>query len=345
MSALRPAGQLRMALVGAGGIAQAYVQLARETPEIAITHVVDVRPDVAHAVAESVGPACRPCSDHRELDTAAIDGALVCTPPAAHAEVAVHFLRAKVPVLCEKPLAPSSAVARTMIQEADRHRTLLMMAAKFRYVDDLVRARSMIASGTIGEPLWIQNSFSGRVDMRGRWHSDPAVSGGGVLMDNGTHSVDIVRFLVGPITAVLAFEGRRVQGLAVEDTASLVARTESSTTAAIDLSWSIDKGLESYCDIYGTEGTIRLGWAASSIRRAGNPSWMQFGSGYRKLDAMRAEVLDFAKAVTSAQPPRITLADAMASVEVIEAAYRSLDSGSWATVAVEPPALQRVVGA
>jgi predicted dehydrogenase len=125
--------------------------------------------------------------------------------------------------------------------------------------------------------------------MSNRWNSDPAVSGGGVLIDNGTHSVDIIRYFLGPIAEVLAVEGRRVQTLAVEDTVQMFVRATSGARGTIDLSWSLDKERDSYIEIYGSNGTVRVGWKESKFRQATSHDWVVFGSGYDKIGAMRAQ--------------------------------------------------------
>src|SRR5215208_6993799 len=165
--------------------------------------------------------------------------------------------------------------------------------------------------------------------MSRRWISNKAASGGGVLIDNGTHSVDIIRYFLGPIDDVLAVEGRRVQTLAVEDTVQLFVRTASGARGTIDLSWSLDKERDSYIEIYGSNGTVRVGWKESKFRQATSPDWVVFGSGYDKIAAMRAQVENFCAALRGQEPLLIAVDDAIASVAAIEQAYRSLDTAQW----------------
>jgi predicted dehydrogenase len=325
--------RIKLAVVGTGGIAQAYAQVLAGMPEVEVAHVADVRRDAAQAFGAPLGATA--WADHRDIPVGTadgVDGAIVCTPPATHADIAEHFLGAGVAVLCEKPLTSDTASARRIIDVARNRPALLMMAAKYRYVEDVIRAKAMIAAGTIGAVQLMENSFTGAVAMRGRWQADRSTSGGGVMIDNGTHSVDLVRYLLGPITSVLAIDGPRIQQLPVEDTASIACWTEPGARAMIDLSWSVDKRLDTYVSVYGTEGALRLGWAGSWWKSDTNPEWTAFGTGYRKIDAMRAEVLDFVGAVRDGRPTMITLDDALASVAVIEAAYRSMEAGCWEQV-------------
>ncbi|MCZ7525080.1 MAG: Gfo/Idh/MocA family oxidoreductase [Acidimicrobiia bacterium] len=322
---------LELALVGAGGIAQAYVQLFEDLVDARVVAVADVRHDAAVSAAESLGARAYP-SYAALVGAESLDGVVVCTPPVTHHEICGFFLDRGLPVLCEKPLTTDLASARDLVARAERSETLLTMASKFRYVEDLVTAKSIVGSGLLGEVILFENVFASRVPMAGRWNANPAVSGGGVLIDNGTHSVDIARYLLGPISEVMAVEGKRVQGLPVEDTAQLFLRSAEGVMGTVDLSWSIDKALDSYVNVYGSHGTIQVGWRQSRYRQASSPDWVVFGSGYDKLGSMRRQVEDFCRGVRGAGPILIGTDDALASVAVIETAYASMGTEHWALV-------------
>lgn len=318
-------------LVGAGGIAQTYLQVFLGLDPGHIAAVADVRPDAAASAAEAVG-----CDAFASWDAMAegseLDAVLICTPPATHAEIAMHFLNRGIAVLCEKPLALDLASARDLASASEDNDTLLTMASKFRYVQDVIRAKSIFASGILGDIVQFENVFASHAEMAHRWNADPAISGGGVLIDNGTHSVDLVRYFLGPIDEVLAVEGRRVQTLAVEDTVTLFIRAAGGARGTIDLSWSLDKERDSYIEIYGSNGTVRVGWKESRYRQANSRDWVAFGSGYDKIDAMRAQVENFCGALRGEERLLITLEDSIASVAVIEQAYSSLARAQWIRV-------------
>ena len=150
-----------------------------------------------------------------------------------------------------------------------------------------------------------------------------------MLIDNGTHSVDVTRYCLGELAEVQAMEGHRIQDLPVEDTAKMFVRSRAGVLASIDLSWSVSKELPYFIAVYGSQGTILVGWRESKYRRTGDKDWTVFGTGYDKVDAFQRQIENFAGAVRGEEPLVVTPEDALASVQVIEAAYRSLARGSW----------------
>lgn len=340
-------GMTKLGIIGVGGIARAYLEALQDSPHVAVSAIADVREDVARATAESIG--CAGYGSHEELaDVGDCEAVLVCTPPSTHADIVSGCIERGLAVLCEKPFALDTSTALQMVDLAVQHGVLLTMASKFRYVDDIIRAKRIVDAGILGDIVLFENAFTSRVDMSGRWNSDPTISGGGVLVDNGTHSVDILRYFLGPIAQVQAVEGKRAQSLAVEDTAQMFIQSVDGVMGTIDLSWSLNKDRSSYVEVHGTEGTIRVGWGGSSFRQAGSPAWVTFGTGYRKLEALRRQVENFCAALSGREQLLITAEDAIASVEVVQAAYTSMRGNHWHAVkpgvhdtsSVHPMALQ-----
>lgn len=219
-----------------------------------------------------------------------------------------------------------------MQEAACRAGVILTMASKFRYVEDVVKAKSIVTSGILGEIVLFENAFTARVDMSARWNAKPAISGGGVLIDNGTHSLDIMRYFLGPLAEVQVVEGKRVQGLPVEDTIRIFAKSESGVIGNVDLSWSINKELDYYIRIYGSQGTISVGWKESKYRQSSGQDWVVFGKGYNKVQAFRSQIDNFSKAILKQETLLITADDAIASVAAIEAAYSALNQSRWTPI-------------
>lgn len=321
---------MRIGLVGAGAIAQSWLEALRREPRAELVGVVDPDREAARAAAEPFGAAV-----HEELTPLLDDGVdlvVVATPPNSHADLAIEALDRDVSVLCEKPLAVGSDAAAKMTEAADASAGILSMASKFRFVDGVIRARSMIQSGIFGDVVWLRNTFSAPVDMRDRWNADPSVSGGGVLIDNGTHSVDLCRYLLGPIVAVHALEGHRPEGLAVEDTVQVQLRAESGAVATVNLSWSLKSTSECYVEIDGINGHACVGWAGSRFTTSTAAGWAEFSRPYDKHDAFTRNLADVVDAVEHGQPPLVGTTEAMASVRAVEAAYESLRSGGWVEI-------------
>jgi predicted dehydrogenase len=141
-----------------------------------------------------------------------------------------------------------------------------------------------------------------------------------------------MRYFLGPLADVHVVEGKRVQGLAVEDTVRIFVRSLTGVMGSIDLSWSINKELDSYINIYGSHGSISVGWKESRYRQSSSRDWVVFGNGYDKVQAFRSQIDNFARTIRGEEVLLISAEDALASVEVIEAAYNSLRRDHWITV-------------
>jgi predicted dehydrogenase len=208
------------------------------------------------------------------------------------------------------------------------------MASKFRWVDGVVRARELLHAGALGENTRLEICFTAPVDMRGRWNADPHVSGGGVLIDNGSHAADLLSAFLGPIADVWCVEGPRPQGLPVEETVLLVARNRRGALGVVDLSWSLHRETDTFLCLYGTGGTVAVAWGESRCRMRDDADWRPLAGAYDKHAAFVRQLDDFARAVRGAPSRSVTADDALASVRLVAAAYQALDSRRWIPVDV-----------
>ncbi len=320
---------MRVGVIGVGRAGRIHLEAWRATPGVEVRAIAD-RAIAVRSWARDMG--LQVYGD--PLDMIArepLDAVSLCTPPVSHAQVAIASLERNLDVICEKPLALNGNDVLRMLHTAARLERTLLVATKFRHVPDMVRARELIAGGAIGEPVAFEIDFSSPVDMSRRWNCRRAIAGGGVIVDNGCHAFDIVAFLFGTVTRVLATRLKPVQNLSVEDSASIMVAAGRGLIGRIDLSWSLATGRSTYVRVYGSGGTLEVGWHGSHLLVAGREP-ESIGTGYDRDDAHRRMMASFRDLVAGTGRPWISPGECVRTVAAVEAAYRSLRAGGWSTV-------------
>lgn len=316
---------LRLGIVGCGHIARAHLTALREVEAFQVVALCDVNVAVAQSLATLVNSNAPVFDDFgRMTREAKLDAALVCTPPTTHRDLVCALLENDIAVLCEKPLATTIEDARAMQNCAARHAQWLEPAFKFRFVPAVQAAREIIARGELGEVRHLEIAFCAPVEMRGRWNSDVALSGGGVLMDNGPHAIDLARFLSGEVVKTRA-QATFSRDMKVEDNCALLLQMSSGADAHIDLSWSRAHHDEFFLKVRGSHGELRVGWTQSQRKTVLGGAWQAWKKGYDKNVALSAQLRHFAAHIEKQTIDTIVSSnDGAASIAIVQDAYKTI---------------------
>lgn len=315
--------KVRVAIIGCGQMGRWHLDCYKSDPRVEIVGLVDTSFDRAERFArETGGRSFRSAAElikHQPLDAASL-----CTVPSTHRDIALELLNAGVNVLCEKPLAVSVEQAEEMTRTAKDAQRLLFTAFKFRFHDEVRRAKELVDSGSLGKILNFRLMFGGYIDMSGQWYSQKALSGGGIIMDNGPHAADLIRFLFGDVKDISAEVGC-VQNLEVEDTAKLNIRMESTAVGTGDLSWSVRVPSQSYLEIYGENGAAALDAAGISYKFTTWNEWKRVPNDVDVKGAFARQIRYFIDAVQGHNPLCLGNGEGVMSQRIIEAAYQSVE--------------------
>lgn len=203
---------VRIGLVGAGAISRRHLPAFKSFPDVVtLTAVCDVNRAAAVAIAEDVGAGVLVYSDFRDmLANAPIDAIDVCAPHDQHATIALAAADAGKHVLLEKPMACTIADCRAIVSACDRAGVTLMVAQNLRHVPSYQGVKSLIARGALGS-VWnglieefLPNDFTRVPRERAAWYTDARRAGGGVLITQSTHHVDLFRYFFGDVDRVSA---------------------------------------------------------------------------------------------------------------------------------------------
>ncbi len=315
-------GKVRIGIVGCGQIGRWHLDAYVKNPDCEVVALADTNFQRAEAFAQEVN--ARAYRSHEEMiENEKLDGASICTVPSTHKEIALDLLDAGVNVLCEKPCAISITQAEGMFRRAQERNLLLLTAFKFRFHDEVLKAKELIEKGSLGKILNFRVMFGGYSDMRGTWYAQREFSGGGVIMDNGPHAVDLIHYLFGEIEN-LEGEMVRHQRLEVEDTAKITVRLRNGIVGTVDLSWSFAVPAQTYLEIYGENGAALLDTEGINYRFKTWDKWRRVPNGVNTKEAFARQVAHFVNAVRGRPHMILSNGEGLKSQIVIEAAYESV---------------------
>lgn len=245
----------RVVLVGCGGIARAHLGAIKPADIVALCDnnlaaAERLRTDFALDV---------PLFDSLENAFAASvpNIAIICTPPATHFDLARTVLEKGSHVLCEKPLALSVEQASLLLEIARREHLMLRTSAKYRFCDGVVAAKALLDSGEAGATESIRIAFGSSFDYAHSWHSNLALSGGGVWMDNGPHALDLARYFAGELHIESLQDWHYDGELDIEGCVHL--QSSEDIPLELSLSWRQKLG-DHFAVLHCERGVIEIGW-------------------------------------------------------------------------------------
>jgi predicted dehydrogenase len=264
---------LRVAVIGAGGIGEIRAAAVRHTPGLALAAIVDVDKSKAERAAAAYGGAAAQDA-HDVIGSGDIDVVIVSTPPHLHGALSIAALDAKTHVICEKPLSHTLHDAEAMVAAAARNGVRLFTGFNHRYFPPMQYARRLIDAGRIGDVISAE-AFAGHpggAEFGNDWVMKHAITGGGALVDNGIHVLDMTRWLFGDVVRAKGYINNAVwQFGQAEDNAYALFINENKQVARVHASWTHWRGYRWWVEVCGTRGYVRAGYPPMSVEWGQTP--------------------------------------------------------------------------
>jgi predicted dehydrogenase len=323
---------MRFAIIGCGLIGQKRLRSFKDR------HTLTVASDVIPARAQSLAsqaPQARVEADWKTAVAAPdVDAVIVATTNDSLAPVTLAAIEAGRPVLVEKPAARSVQEITPLIEQARLKGIHVQVGFNHRYHPAFRQARQILDSGVLGELMFLRARYGhgGRVGYDREWRADPKIAGGGELLDQGVHLIDLSRWILGDFTSVEGRADTFYWDMPVEDNGFLLLRTAQGRVAWLHASCTEWKNLFSF-EIYGREGKLHIEGLGGSygverlsyyhmLPQMGPPEttiWEYPGADL----SWELELADFEEGAAGRRCSAPGLRDAAAALGVVEQIYRN----------------------
>jgi predicted dehydrogenase len=346
--------KLRVAIVGCGKVAHIHAKALRSLPEAECAAMCDASAERAAAFATEYGG--RPYTDvGTMLREAKVEAVLICTPHPLHAVPTIQAAEAGAHVLVEKPLAANLSDCDAMIAAARKAGVQLGVISQRRLYEPVQRMRQAIDAGKIGKPVlgvftmysWRDLAYYASDPWRGKWASE----GGGVLVNQSPHMLDLLQWFMGPIADITGcWANLNHPTIEVEDTALAMIRFQSGGLGAVVTSLSQKPGIFTKVHIHGSNGasvgvetdrgaTFIAGMTAIAEPPLNDiwtiPGEQHLLAEFQATDRARfqevdpvvhyhaLQIQDFLRAIEEGRRPLVTGEEGRTVVEMFTAIYRS----------------------
>jgi predicted dehydrogenase len=332
---------LRVGIVGYGYMGEIRRRNVNDHPDLVLRGVCDPFRELHE---EKIGAPVFPT--YQALIDSGLDGVFVCTPNNITPEATIYALARGVHVFCEKPPGRNLAdIQRIVDAEKNYPQLKLIFGFNHRHHPAVVDAKAMIESGSLGRVLWLRGVYgkSGGAGFESSWRNDPALGGGGILLDQGIHMLDLFRYFCGDFSEVIGLISTSFWEIPVEDNAFVMLRSAHGVVAQFHSSATLWKhtfrleiglehgyltitGLLSKTGSYGRE-TLLVGRKPSRGERVavGNP---REETVYYDVDpSWDVQVQHWVECIRAPKPiTDSTSLDALRVMEIIDRVYQQARS-------------------
>ena len=248
---------MKVGLVGTGLVGNRRAKVVKQFEDTDLIMVADVDIERAKLVAEEFG--CEVTANWEEVVTRDdVDVIIVSTPHKFLAPISIEAMNNGKHVLCEKPLGRNPDEVKEMVEVAQANRVKLKTGFNHRHHLGIQKARELVDAEVIGELNFIRCCYGhgGRPGYEKEWRANAEIAGGGEMLDQGVHAIDLFRWFLGDFCEVVGFTATRFWDIApVEDNAFALFRTERGQIASLHASWTQWKNLFSF-EIFGQDGYV-----------------------------------------------------------------------------------------
>jgi predicted dehydrogenase len=339
--------KIKFGIIGTGMIAQMHADAMRLAENAQLVTVYDKVIERAKDFA-----AVNNCAFAEDLEgflASDIEAVTIAVPSGLHGEVAIAAARAGKHILCEKPLEVTIEKTDELIKVCQENNVILSPVAQLRYGATVQLVKQAIADGRFGTPVLASASVrwfrTPEYYLNGKWRGTWALDGGGALMNQGIHTLDLLLYFNGDVAEITAKSGNILhKSIEVEDTVAALLSFENGSIGYIEASTACAPGFPRRIELSGTKGSVILEddriirWQFSEERpedeeirrRYSSGEGLQGGSSDPKAitcEGHRRQISDLAEAISNGAPLSITARDGQRAVQVICSIYESARSG------------------